>query len=286
MSDLYEPQISTALHDRVDGVSPDLASLASGAVRQGTRIRRRRTATTVAAAFAVVGAIGGTAATAALLADDAAAPREPSVLGEPWAAVPFELTGPRGWECERTEETVISCTEAGHRVDLHWIRIPDDARLADGSVDWARVEALTGPQDGGLGTSPRLTWYAWLDYADKASGRAFDGRQLVVDYHEQPVPQDLAFTIEVPAGWECDVPGDEKFGCSKASGALVTVIQREADDHEEWATSPDKGGPGTGVRVSEVHGDHFVSIQPTTATESELDELAAALTWDDGTPVF
>lgn len=112
-------------------------------------------------------------------------------------------------------------------------------------------------------------------------------RPVCQDTYPNPGPQDLAFTIAVPEGWTCDDPGDHKFGCRSSTGALLSVIQRPADDHDRWATDPDKGGPGTGVLVSAPHGGVFVSLQPNPgASTADAEQIAEALTWNDGTPVF
>lgn len=287
MTELYERELSEAFASMMDDVHPDLDAILRGAEWEGARLRRRRRTTTVSSVVATAACLGLAAAAPALLRDAPDNPEEAQVAAPSFDPLPFDFTGPDGWACEQTEDTVIGCTKGKHRVDLHWIRIPADARLPDGSIDWEQVNRLTGFQDGGLSTSAQGTWYSWLDYADEASGRAFDATQLIVGYHEKPVPQDLEFTITPPDGWACEDPADEKFGCHDTSApipatAQVTVVQRTSEHHAEYV-----GQKADGYGVSEVHNGYFVSIQPDPdANPADVQLIAAALTWDDGTPVF
>lgn len=300
MSDLYEPQISTALHERVDGISPDLSSLAAGAVRQGTRIRRRRTATTVAAAFAVVGVIGGTAATAALLADDPADRRsEVPVAGAPEAETPFTFIVPEGWQCTDPVAQEFGCTRGAEEIGVGWKALEPGQRWEWGADTGTEPESRYGI----VGTSPDGSYGVWVEViaADsdpiavreqfvesvRWNGEDPTGDQQVVG-DSPPQGADSPVVVTAPAGWNCGTYADEKFPCTKDDRVFLSVNLRPAAERDLWASDPDKGGAGSGVLVSDAHGEWFVSIQSGEgATRDDQLQLAAALTWaDDGSPVF
>jgi hypothetical protein len=82
------------------------------------------------------------------------------------------------------------------------------------------------------------------------------------------------------AGWECDEPMDQKFGCTR-DGAIVSVNWRPAAYHADYL-DPNKADvmPGLHTFVSAVHGRFFVTVAPGTgATQAQVDEVAAGLVW-------
>lgn len=282
-----ETRFTRSASDRLAREMPDVEALIDSATIAGTRIKRRRYAGASALAAATAAAV--VTGVVLLTPGVTTAPAPPGFASNATqeAAEP-ELTIETFSYGGGVGEALLA-TYGDHRVLFARQSLdPPEGKVAPSDLPIA----LFGPTDALPEEVVRLLGEYDRLIPGIAPPQMRDAFPAITDWSEFSSVEspgyrqgsEVVFTIDAPEGWECSQPGDEKAGCAHGD-ALVSVIQRDAATHDDWATSPDKGGPGTGVLVSEVYGDHFVSIQGSNATADQVHEIADALTWQDGTPV-
>lgn len=269
---MSDPEIrfSTALRARVADEHPDFARLTADAISAGSRIRRRRRITVTLGAAATVGAFAaGGLGLAQLLATPTALDQGP--LGA--AGAPSGSASPSSGPLT-----------SGQSLDLG-----DGVTGLVVTNDEAKTMAITTQtlSDGtGTGTGFTLVLSGPADAVEKEWS---DG-QLLEDYPgiriaTEGLPRGLVdkAPVEPPAGWDCEwFLVDDKASCTADDGGVASLVIRPAEDYEAWSNSPDKGGPGSGAYLTDVHGDIFISVQSGQGTtDAELEELARSLRWSD-----
>ncbi|GGU32276.1 hypothetical protein [Nocardioides albus] len=267
---MSDPQfdLSTALRDRVADEHPDVVRLTADAIAEGSRLRRRRHVVVTAGAAAAVGAfVAGGLGLSQLLATTAV---DEASLGA--ASAP-----------STSASASAGALATGQTVDLGngltgLVVTNAEADTMDITIQGASM--LTGPGTGftmivsGPEQAVQDYWSAGFPIGQDYPGLRFatEGlRQGLVD----SVP------VEVPAGWTCEwFLIDDKASCTSDDGGVAGLVIRPAKDYKVWSTSPDKGGPGSGAYVTDLHGDIFISVQSGQGTtDADLEKLATSLTW-------
>jgi hypothetical protein len=267
-----ENSLRTALHERVADQHPDYARLSAGAIRGGSRIRRRRRVIVAAGAAAAVGAFaaGGLGLSQIL---STTAVEEPPLGAANAPSAPASASVPAG-------ELV-----AGQTVDLgnDLTGLVVTNKEADGmEITIQGGSMLTGPGTGltmilsGPEQAVQEYWSAGFPI-----GEDYPGLRFATEGLRQGLVESVP--VEVPAGWTCKwFLIDDSASCTSQDGGVAALVIRPAEDYEVWSTSPDKGGPGSGAYVTDLHGDIFISVQSGRGTtDAELEKLATSLTWVD-----
>ena len=88
--------------------------------------------------------------------------------------------------------------------------------------------------------------------------------------------------VTAPAGWTCEwFLSDDKAACTSTDGGVAGLVIRDAADHDEWLSSPDKGAD-PGVYVTDVHDGIFISVEGGQGTtDAEVTTLGEGLAWVD-----
>lgn len=259
-----ENDLTTALRDRVADEHPDFVRLTAGAIGEGARIRRRRRITASLGATAAVGAFAaGGLGLSQLLATPTAVDQAPiGAAGAPSASAAALTPGQNLDLGKGVTGLVVTAAEA-KTMD---ITTQTESRSPGTGTGFTIV--LSGPPD--------------------AVDQVWSGGTLVEDYPGIKIatagaPHGLVDTepVKAPAGWTCEwYLVDDKASCSSTDGGVATLVIRPAADYQEWSTSSDKAGPGSGSYLTQVHGDVFISVQSGQGTtDAELESLAGSLEW-------
>lgn len=265
-----ETTMTTALRERVADEHPDYAGLTAGAVSGGLRIRRRRRAIAVVGSVAAVGAFaaGGLGLT--------------QLLASPLAVdSPLGAAGAPSASSSASPAALVS----GRKVDLGdglTGLVVTDAEAEDMEITIQSRTELTGTGTGFTmivtGPEPAVQDY-WA--AGFPISRDYVGLRMATEGRPHGLVDEVPVTV--PAGWECEwYLVDDKADCTSEDGGVAGLVIRPAKDYDQWSTSPDKGGPGSGTYLTEVHGDIFISAQSGRGTtDAELEALAGSLRWVD-----
>lgn len=287
--------LTTVMHQRVDREQPDLNRLLAGAVRDGTRIRRRRRVGYAAAGLAV-GAVAGIAIGSATLSGSHAPARElqPAAGGATaglGSGVGTDLNddtpSPAPLRVGQSLDlgggvtgTVVSCTQgAADPVGGNPACVLPSTYAVEGSsslpgAGTGLAVVLTGPDQavedlwGNGFQSPPLDSYQGLTYALRADSPLL-----------QPVYQGQAVAIHL-AGWKLvGEVADDKQSVEGPGGAVADIVWRPAREHRSWVHSSDKGDNAS-TWTSRVHDGVFVTIQAGRGTTAaDIRALGASLTW-------
>ncbi|MEI7057067.1 hypothetical protein WBG06_14690 [Nocardioides sp. CCNWLW239] len=265
-----ETSLRTALHERVGDQHPDYAKLSAGAIRGGTRIRRRRRVFVTAGAAAAVGAIATGGLGLSQLLSTTAVDEAPLAAASAPTASPSASAG---------------ALVAGQTVNLGsglTGLVVTNAEAGTMEITIQSASMITGPGTGftmivsGPEQAVQDYWAAGFPIGQDYPGLRFATEGLPRGLVES-VP------VEVPDGWTCEWSLiDDHASCTSRDGGVAALNIRPAADYETWSTSPDKGGPGSGAYVTDLHGDIFISVQSGRGTtDAELEKLATSLAWVD-----
>lgn len=256
-----ETSFRTALRERVADEHPDYARLSAGAISAGSRIRRRRHITvTIGAAAAVAAFTAGGLGLAEFLTP--AQEVTPIASGGPSTAAPARLEVGQVIEFDNGATGLVVPESRAETVEL--------TILAKSSLSGSGTGFIILLQGAAEVIEPL--------WSDGALLERYPGVTLAIE--GQP-PGLLTTPVKAPAGWECEwYLADSKASCTAQDGGTAGLVVRAAADYQEWSTDPDKAGPGSGVYLTEVHDDMFISVQGGQGTtDAELEALARSLTW-------
>lgn len=241
MTDTEETRFGTALREHADRTTIDLDRLATGAVRTGTRIRRRRRAG--------IG-IAGLAAAA--------------VITTPLAI--SQWGGDSGVDDTSDGVDVASGTSPAPNAELNEeeqvVALLDRIGIV-AAVD--RVNRVVAPSSSSISVDQRRELEEGLPPGWRVELRDPVSREQVVD--EVPV--------EIPEGWTCEwFLADDKGTCESDTGLLTAVVFRPESDYAKYEGGYDD------YAVSELHHGYFMTIQPVPPmTKADAHDLAEAMEW-------
>lgn len=267
-----ETSLRTALHERVADQHPDYAKLSAGAIRGGSRIRRRQRVIVTAGAAVAVGAFaaGGLGLSQLLsttAVDEASlgAASAPSTSASASASAGALVSGQTVDLGNGLTGHVVANSEA----DTMEITIQGESMLTGPGTGFTMI--VSGPEQ-----AVQDYWSAGFPIGQDYPGLRFATEGLPRGLVES-VP------VEVPDGWTCEwFLIDDHASCTSRDGGVAGLNIRPAEDYQTWSTSPDKGGPGSGAYVTDLHGGIFISVQSGRGTtDAELEKLATSLTWVD-----
>lgn len=269
MTDLdhLDPLVGPALRDRLRDEHPDLEHLAASALASGRRIRRRRR-------LAVSGTVAGVAAVAAVsvaagaLSGEGTAARDHSVATAPTTAPAAGLRVGQVLDLGNGLTATI-------RDDTTGLYEMGGSSLPGAGTGFVAV--VSGPLDviqewwsAGFGTLPQ----DWPGISVAISTADADALGMLGKVDRAPVT--------APAGWSCEwFLVDDKAACTADDGGVASLVIRDAAEHDEWLTSPDKGA-APGVFVTGIHDGIFLSVQGGQgSTDAEIKALGEGLVWVD-----
>ncbi len=259
-----ETSFRTALHERVADQHPDYARLSAAAISAGSRIRRRRrVAVTVGTAAAVGAFAAGGIGLSQLLSTTAVDQAPLGAAGAPSASPAALVPGQKIDLGDGLTGLVVTNAEA----ETMEITIQSSSSITGSGTGFTMV--VSGPEQ------------AVQDYW--ADGFPISQEYIGLRMATEGLPHWLVSTlpVEVPTGWTCEWSLiDDGASCRSQDGGVAALVIRPAKDYEAWSSSADKGGPGSGAYVTDVHGEIFISVQSGRGTtDAELENLARSLTW-------
>ncbi|MFJ9389424.1 hypothetical protein ACIRON_11430 [Nocardioides sp. NPDC101246] len=259
-----ENSFRTALHDRVDGQHPDYARISSGAISAGSRIRRRRRITVTVGAAAAVGAFAAGGLGLSQLLSTTAVDQAPLGIASAPSASPAALVPGQKMDLGNGVTGLVVTDATAGTME---ITIQGGSSMTGSGTGFTMV--LSGPEA------------AVQDYW--AEGFPIGQEYVGLRFATEGLRHGLVTTVpvEVPDGWTCEWSLiDDSASCTSQDGGVAALVIRPAEDYATWSTSPDKGGPGSGAYVTDVHGDIFISVQSGQGTtDAELQALADSLRW-------